>query len=426
MIQALQATEFQDVSLDTVAITAPYFGDDDQAGTGYPFNPNGATPDERYPSAALVWWDDHWAGGATNQYPPSRKFVSSFDVLDQLVQYYGNKAMFPNIHQIVVAGHSMGAQMVHRYAAVGKTSAQLGITTPVSYWIGDPNSYVWFATDRPLSTSKCAADIYDNWREGFTRYVPYGSAHSTNMMYNTALVAQGRDALLANYQSRTIAHARAIQDHGDYSDDCAPYTTGQDRNERFFTFIKRFPISCANPAGPGCHTVDIVNSPHDAPTMFKAAAGQTRLFKDNWNGLGGRHYDFGYPRHASYDDPYPDPYWTGQNGGALINYDPGVYAGNKISRGCWTDVDPAQSIGALPVLAYTGDQNSRSFCANLCTTQGYPIAGVSWNNCYCGNAMGAQSTDVVITSCEGPCPGVAGTFCGGPNRLSILSSIALH
>lgn len=423
MIQALALVTEDDINLDTVAITAPYYPNDDDAGTGFPYNANGATPADKYPSPALVWYNDEWSGGANNEYPPNTRTVSSFDTLDQLIQWYGNKDQFPNINQIVVAGHSMGAQMANRFAAVGKTADQLGITTPVSYWIGDPNSLIWFSESRPLSTSKCPTG-YDDYREGFTNYNTYGSDFSTPMTYNTDLVAAGRDALLANYNSHTIAYARANRDKGDYNpdDECATYTTGADRNERFFEFIKTFPVSCQNPAGP-CVTVDLVESGHDAPTMFQAPSGLARLFTDNWAGLGGRAYDQGYPRHASYDDPYPDP---SQNTQALIGADSTVYSGGKTYQGCWTDVDEAQTIGALPVSAYVGDLNSRSYCSDLCTQQGYSIAGVSYMNCYCGNAMGSQSVNVVETSCAGPCPASGATgACGGPNRLSVFSSVTL-
>lgn len=424
MIQALElVVENDEVTLDTVAITAPYFPNDDDANVGFPYNADGATDADKSPSPALVWYDDNWSGGSNNKYPPGTQTVSGFDALDQLIQWYGNKDRFPNINQIVVSGHSMGAQMANRFAAVGKTGTELGITTPVSYWIGDPNSMVWFSETRPLSTSKCPTG-YDDWREGFTNYNTYGSPQSTAMTYNTALVAQGRAALLANYQSRTIAYARATKDKGDYNpnDLCASYTTGADRNERFFEFIENFPPTCQDPAGP-CQTVDIVVSTHDAPTMFQDVSGRYRLFLDNWDGLGTRHYDFGYPRYADYDDPYPDP---SQNTQPLTGTDTTVYAGNKVYKGCYSDVDNAQSVGALPVSAYVGALNSRSYCSDLCTQQGYTIAGISWQNCYCGNALGSESVKVVETSCAGPCPaaGAVGA-CGGASRLSVFSSVAI-
>lgn len=412
MIQALLAVTGNDeISPDTVAITAPYFPNDDDAGTGFPAG--GASP-------AMVWYDTKWAGGANNKFPTTTKTVSAYDALDQLVQWYGDKTRFPNINQIVVSGHSMGAQMIHRYAMVGKTRAQLGITTPVSYWVGDPNSYAWPAADRPLSTGKCAT--FDNYREGYSNYESYGAEQASQLTYNVALVNAGRGAILDNYNSKIVNHARATMDKGDFSEgDCSPSTTGQDRNERFFEFLRKFPATCTDVANR-CHTVDIVVSRHDAPTMFKDASGLSRLFHDNWFGAGRRAYDYGYPRHASFDDPYPDPAHAGE---ALIHADSTVYPGGKTSRGCYSDVDAAQSVGSLPVIGYVGNLNSRTYCSQICTDRGYTIAGVSWTNCYCGNQLGSQTRPVVTTSCEGPCPANSAAICGGPNRLSIFSSVNL-
>ena len=259
MIQALlKVTDNDEISPDTVSILAPYFVNDQDEGVGYEAG-----------SRALVWYDDEWAGGSNNELPQSAaRSVSAFAVLDQIVQYYGDQERFPNINQIVVAGHSMGAQMAQRYAAVGRTPRQLGISTPVSYYIGDPNSMVWFETSRPLSTGKCPT--YDNYREGWANYDSFGAERAGDMTYNTELVGQGRDALLSNYRSKTIAYGRAERDRGDYkgADDCSVYTTGKDRSERFFEFVRAFPPECPDPsAAGGCHTLDLVDSTHDAPTM---------------------------------------------------------------------------------------------------------------------------------------------------------------
>lgn len=116
--------------------------------------------------------------------------------------------------QIVIAGHSLGAQTVQRYAAIGK---QLGTKSPVTLWIGNPNSYVWLSTDRPLSTASCAD--YDDYREGYTNFATYP------MTYGLDLVNQGRSAILANYQSKQIAYGRGTQDMGDDSSGCAPGTS---------------------------------------------------------------------------------------------------------------------------------------------------------------------------------------------------------
>lgn len=199
MLDALEAMNDPQINTDSVAVLAPYFPNDNHAGTGFPYNPNGATPDEKYPSPALVWYSTEWSGGANNQYPPRLRTVSAYDALDQVVQYYGNKSIFPNMKHIVVSGHSMGAQMLHRYAAVGKTRTQLGVQVPVSYYIGNPSSFTWFTTDRPLSTGKCSS-AFNNWREGLANYGTYGSAHAGSLTYNSALLAAGGAAVLANYR----------------------------------------------------------------------------------------------------------------------------------------------------------------------------------------------------------------------------------
>ena len=48
-----------------------------------------------------------YTGGANNVSPDSRN-VSSFEVLDQIVTWFDET--YPNLNEIVIAGHSMGGQ----------------------------------------------------------------------------------------------------------------------------------------------------------------------------------------------------------------------------------------------------------------------------------------------------------------------------
>jgi hypothetical protein len=86
----------------------------DDKGSGYPWNTSLAAGGARSYTSALVWKGSQWAAGGNNQYPYKSTTTSSYTVLDTLVQYFDNKALFPNMKQIVVAGHSLGAQTVHR------------------------------------------------------------------------------------------------------------------------------------------------------------------------------------------------------------------------------------------------------------------------------------------------------------------------
>lgn len=361
IMQALGTVTDPTINKDNVAMIAPYFTNGDDKGVAYPWT-NNTKAGRGSTSNAIVWQGSQWASGADNQYPAYPKnitTISSYDVLDQIIQYFDNAALFPNMQQIVIAGHSLGGQTVQRYAAVGNL---LKTRTPVTYWTANPDSFVWFSTERPLDKSTCST--YDDWRMGFNNY---------NVRYGAALAAQGRAAALARYSSRRIAYGRGTQDFGDDSTGCGPNTTGINRGERFFNLIKQFPISCTSPTVPGgsCATVDYVNVGHDAYGMMSSTAGQTRLFLDNFNGDGSFAYDFGYPRLQAGDDQYPNPALAP----TAKNWTTTVYPNNMTYQGCYTNVN----LTTLSYTAYRGNSNTTvGGCTSTCLGLGYNTAGLAW------------------------------------------------
>ena len=404
MMSALaQLTSDPNINRSSVAIMAPYFPNGDDKNYGYPWT-SGLSPGRGSTSNCLVWSGSQWSAGGNNQYPYTSTNTSSYTVLDQIIQYFDNTTLFPNMKQIVIAGHSLGAQTVQRYAAIG----QPGNThSPVSYWVANPNSYAWFSTSRPLSTAGCL--IYDVYREGYTNFTQYP------MTYGVALVTSGRTNILATYNNKAIAYGRGTQDLGDDSSNCAPFTTGANRNERFFNFITAFPPTCADPAGRNCDTVDFVNVGHDAGQMMASPAGQARLFLDNFYGNGSRAYDFGYPRQQAGDDPYPNPALNGT--AASVNNN--TYAGNMTYWGCWSDQTPH----SLTNLSYTSNANTVELCTSTCAGGKDTIAGMEYGSqCFCGSALGYQATEVVDSSCSMLCPSNSSETCGGINRLSLFSN----
>ncbi|KAK7562923.1 WSC domain-containing protein [Phyllosticta citricarpa] len=409
MLVALNTLTVPGVNQDTIGIIAPYFANGDDKNTGYyPWVNNASV------SSAIVWKGSQWASGQYNQYPSSVPTISSYAVIDQIIQYYDNKAMFPNINQvsfsfrlsfsevtkywqIVVAGHSLGAQMNQRHAEVSTLSS----STPVVYWIGNPNSWGWLSTDRPLDYSSCA--VYDDWRDGFNAYPT---------QYNVALVNTSsgidRAGVLANYRKKNLAYARGLLDFGDDASNCAPGTTGANRNERFFNFIARFPQPVKN------HTIDYINCGHDSGCMFASAAGQARLFLDNFNGNGSKAYDFGYPRQQAGDDPYPDP----KQNSTVPPTNAGTYNGMTY-QGCWSDQTPS----TLAVRASSGNNNSIETCTAACSAQGYKIAGLeNGADCWCGNTIGYKAFNTTDRGCTLACTGNAKQICGDANRLSLFSN----
>lgn len=383
-------------------IIAPYFPNGDDKNIGYPWNSSAPAGGYGSTSNALVWKASGWASGENNQYPRLQIATSSYDVLDAIIKYFANRDMYPNLNQIVIAGHSLGAQMTQRYAAVGN-QLSLPSSLRLTYWIGNPNSFVWLDSSRPLDTSTCPG--YDDWRDGLSNY---------DQTYGSSLVASGAGAVLANYNSRSIAYARGLQDFGDDSSDCSPFTTGQNRGERFFNFIKAFPPTCAGPSDSACDTIDYVVSGHDAGVMFSSTAGQTRLFLDNFNGDLSRATDFYCPRQAVGDNPLPGPECSENS----TSSSPSASYSGMTYAGCWSDQDPA----SLPYMIYDTSDNTIEKCTSTCAQLGYSIAGMEFGSqCFCGNKLTAKAARTVDNACFTPCAGNSSETCGSSRRLSVFS-----
>ena len=90
---------------------------------------------------------DSWRAGASAVSDPH---LTSFDFVDEILRKAATSGVFPNLRQIVVAGHSAGGQFAMRYAMSNKLHEQLGVK--LSYVVANPSSYPWPDTARPLPT----------------------------------------------------------------------------------------------------------------------------------------------------------------------------------------------------------------------------------------------------------------------------------
>lgn len=71
----------------------------------------------------LSWGEDDWKVGKPSKDVAS---ISSFQVVDEIFHRLANRAIFPNLKTIVLAGHSAGGQFVQDYAVLGRGEADLG------------------------------------------------------------------------------------------------------------------------------------------------------------------------------------------------------------------------------------------------------------------------------------------------------------
>jgi pimeloyl-ACP methyl ester carboxylesterase len=104
---------------------------------------------------------DSWRSGGAATSDPA---LTSFDVMDEILRRLADRRVFPNLTNIVVAGHSAGGQFVSRYEMANRLQDHLGVT--VSYVIANPSSYAWPDATRALRVDDAAAaNAAEGWKE---------------------------------------------------------------------------------------------------------------------------------------------------------------------------------------------------------------------------------------------------------------------
>jgi pimeloyl-ACP methyl ester carboxylesterase len=128
------------------------------------------------PPDTLRWSLEGWEGGDPAEGPLP---ASSFDALDAILARLADRRLFPNLKQVVVAGHSGGAQVVQRYAIAGKGETALkGENIAVRYVVANPSSDAYFSADRPEPSIAASCPGYNNWKYGMDARPSYLAAPS--------------------------------------------------------------------------------------------------------------------------------------------------------------------------------------------------------------------------------------------------------
>ena len=154
MINSLQSLELEETTL----VIAPYFQN------------NGTAP-----ANGLVWNDSRWREGANAG--NNNSGISSFTVLDSLVNRFSNQEKFPNLETVFITGHSSGATFTQHYALANKVQASIE-TINFQYVVAN-NQYFYYPDGQRYNEDvasfyepmDCAG--YDYWPYGYEFAVPY-------------------------------------------------------------------------------------------------------------------------------------------------------------------------------------------------------------------------------------------------------------
>lgn len=82
------------------------------------------------------WTETGWIAGGHSVAPHG---VTAFAVLDALLSHLADRTHFPALVDIVLAGHSAGGQLVHRYAVLAPH-----VDERIRFVVANPSSYVMF------------------------------------------------------------------------------------------------------------------------------------------------------------------------------------------------------------------------------------------------------------------------------------------
>lgn len=125
------------------------------------------------------WSSGGWKRGHLSRPEGPAPRISSYAVLDTIVARLSDPSRFPAMAEIVVAGHSAGGQVAHRYSA-GGMDPRNGV--PVRYVVANPSTYLFAADERPdpdgdgfFLPDRTDCPDYDEWHYGLAGLNSYMS-----------------------------------------------------------------------------------------------------------------------------------------------------------------------------------------------------------------------------------------------------------
>ena len=226
--------------------------------------------------STLHWEWTSWMGGDNAEGPAP---LSSFDVLDAILQTLASREQFASLTEVVIAGHSGGGQVVQRYAVVTRGEAPLvarGIA--LRYVVANPSSYVYFDAMRPTASGEfvafdaTACPSFNRWKYGLEDLPAYASSDGDS---------SSADALESRYARRDVTvllgGADCDPQHPALDRSCAAQTQGEHRLGRGLAYARY--MASRDPEGAAKHRTFVIDGVgHDAKGIFASAQGLAALF----------------------------------------------------------------------------------------------------------------------------------------------------
>jgi pimeloyl-ACP methyl ester carboxylesterase len=221
------------------------------------------------PPDTLRWSLEGWEGGESALGPTP---VSSFDALDAILLRLADQNIFPNLKQVVVAGHSGGGQVVQRYAIAALDEpacrAHSGVMRyAVRYVVANPSSYAYFSAERPEPQIAASCPGYNDWKYGMEARPPY-------------LASPTPAELEQRYAARQVIYllgtADTNPDHPALDKSCMAEAQGPYRYVRGHSYAAT--MAKRDGGTPNHRVWDVQGVGHDGDKMLTSPCGLAALF----------------------------------------------------------------------------------------------------------------------------------------------------
>jgi hypothetical protein len=225
-------------------------------------------------SPVLRWRHNEWEAGSPASGPIP---LSTFDVADALIERLDDSSLFPNMRAIVLAGHSGGAQLVQRYAVVGRAAAahESG-RIHIRYVVANPSSYLYFSEDRPakdksfavFDSERCAG--FDHWKYGPVDPPAYVHLNSSDAWRE----------LEENYAKRDVIYLLGTADTDPHQKDLDTSCSGEAEGPNRFVRGKSYfaYLHTRHPSGWNQRMWFVNGVAHSANQMINSKCGLAAIF----------------------------------------------------------------------------------------------------------------------------------------------------